>query len=1795
MSGLKGNEMRRTITTRASVRGFSLFALLLLAQSALAAFTITSTSSPVFFTHASAGPKCSYRSFDVTSTTAVSDAWARIENFTTYMSIGGGDDGKFHFGAFTAGQTKPAFFYVCSSLTGGTTAASQGFDIRIYDRDPSLASPVQLATANSSFTINDNVIEAAANKVTVIFSGPNPATLGGTMTMTVEGDTGTMGCKGTVADACSGSSAGGPMAFTPAAFTSWRADAFELIGSNITFSSSANAGSYNNTLYIASLATSADTHYVITYYFRAVTTTAVTTTLSPVGFISSGTQIKHTNISGGAYSTSGGNTGLLPIEPASNTLVLGRKLVSDATLPAQGGRVTYTLEFTNSGSASVTVDSIYDELPSGASYVSGSASWNGTNIADPVVSGSTRVWSGTFTIPANSVRNLIFQADLPTPGTYTNSATGRVGTTVIDTTLTVGDNAPATATTVVLQAPVVTKTFSPSGRVVNGSSQLTLTLSNPNSAYALSGVGVSDTYPAGLVNASPSGIATTCAGATPTTTSNGTNIGAYISNVTLAAGASCTVTINVTSSVEATYTNTTGVISSSNGGSGGTASASVTFTTLPTVSKAFGAATIPQNGSTTLTLSVTNNGLVGITGVGLTDLFPAGLVLASPTGLSPASPCGGTLDAWNGSSASALAAGAGGLRLSGGAIATPGGSCSFSVNVTSATAGSYANTASGASSSLGSTGPASNTATLLVLAPPTVAKSFSPTTIGKNQSSLLTLTLGNPNSVAITGAGFTDIYPLNLVNAATPGVVNTCGGSVTAVGGGGSLALAGATIPAGGGCSITATVTSAVIGSYLNTVAAGAVTTANTPANSSAASATLVVNATPTITKSFVIDPAAVTTQLLLTITNNHTAGISGLSFSDSFPAGMLVDTTPTLTNTCGGTVTGATTGSTALSLAGGSIATGGGSCAISVLVRVNAGGVFSNTASGVSLTAPFTGTGSASNTATLIAPIIIKSFSPNQVGPNDVTRMTVQITNPSPTTSLTGLAFVDNYPAGVNSTGVFMQNAVTPSVTSSCGGTVTATAGASSLTFSGGSLAAGAACSVSVNVRANPTGDDTYYNVTNKVRANEGIGTAGADSLYIVTRPTITKSFLVNPVTLSGSAQTELWITIENNYSGAVSGLSVTDTFPSLPAQMKYVNTVSNGCGGALTDPSGAALVANTSTGIKLSGGSLAASATCTIKVTISVPADGAYDNTTTGATATSPAAFATPGPVSNTATLVSNLSALTVAKSFSAAQVAVNGTVTLTITLTNPNTGTVRGINLTDTYPGTMVNAAAPTVTNTCGGSATASAGSNTLVLSAGQIAASSSCTVTVQVTASAPGALTNNTGAVTATNAVTASAATANVTFYSAPTLAKAFSASSYGIGQPGTMTLTLTNPAANPGTLSSLQVSDDLSLSGLAVAATGVTFTPAGCGTVTRSGGGALVAADTAIRFNVTSLAAGASCQAGIAVVNSQLGAQTNTTGTPGAQTPGGVPVTGSVASASFAVVQANLTKSWGSVSFSNGGNTTLVFTLSNGSGNPAQGDIAFSDSLPSSLRFITTPGVTWGSGCSGSSAVTTGTPDSIAFSNVAMAASTASCTVTVSSVTNRTNAVNSSCASSPAAFTNGSGNLTGLTHLDNGVTSQCLVITGQASLSLLKSVAAYSDPVNLLVNPKQIPGSVSLYTIRLTNSGPGVVDANTVVVTDPLPAQVDLYVGDLGAAGSGPVAFVDGAPASGLGWSFVALGNAGDSVDFSQDGANWTYTPAPDASGFDASVRYLRLKPTGAMAAATTSNPYVDFRFRVRLR
>src|SRR5262249_11494580 len=182
--------------------------------------------------------------------------------------------------------------------------------------------------------------------------------------------------------------------------------------------------------------------------------------------------------------------------------------------------------------------------------------------------------------------------------------------------------------------------------------------------------------------------------------------------------------------------------------------ATLTVVAPPTIAKSFAASTVALNGTVNLNFTITNpNTFTGgdLTGIAFTDTLPAGLTVATS---GPTATCGGTLTTTSPSTIAFSAA-----ALAHGASPT---TCTFSVPVTGATAGLKSNTTGPIPSNEGGPGNSSNTATITVVAPPSIAKSFSPTTIAVGATSSLSFTITNPNTTAagdLTGVAFTDTLP----------------------------------------------------------------------------------------------------------------------------------------------------------------------------------------------------------------------------------------------------------------------------------------------------------------------------------------------------------------------------------------------------------------------------------------------------------------------------------------------------------------------------------------------------------------------------------------------------------------------------------------------------------------------------------------------------------------------------------------------------------------------------------------------------------------------------------------------------------------------------------------------------------------------------------------------------------------------------------------------------------------------------------------------------------------------------
>ncbi|WP_221801725.1 prealbumin-like fold domain-containing protein [Oceanobacter mangrovi] len=142
------------------------------------------------------------------------------------------------------------------------------------------------------------------------------------------------------------------------------------------------------------------------------------------------------------------------------------------------------------------------------------------------------------------------------------------------------------------------------------------------------------------------------------------------------------------------------------------------------------------------------------------------------------------------------------------------------------------------------------------------------------------------------------------------------------------------------------------------------------------------------------------------------------------------------------------------------------------------------------------------------------------------------------------------------------------------------------------------------------------------------------------------------------------------------------------------------------------------------------------------------------------------------------------------------------------------------------------------------------------------------------------------------------------------------------------------------------------------------------------------------------------------------------------------------------------------------------------------------------------------------------------------------------------------------------------------------------LSVIKQAIAVEDPVNGTNNPKAIPGALVEYSIKVENSGLGQVDADSITITDAIPANLVMYVDGIEGT-SAAVIFEDDSISSGLSWSSGQLQYSADG------GSSWGYTPSADAKGLDANVTNIRINPTGVMNERNSSgNPGFEIRFWV---
>lgn len=355
--------------------------------------------------------------------------------------------------------------------------------------------------------------------------------------------------------------------------------------------------------------------------------------------------------------------------------------------------------------------------------------------------------------------------------------------------------------------------------------------------------------------------------------------------------------------------------------------------------------------------------------------------------------------------------------------------------------------------------------------------------------------------------------------------------------------------------------------------------------------------------------------------------------------------------------------------------------------------------------------------------------------------------------------------------------------------------------------------------------------------------------SLCTATNPaSLSLSKTVDQAYIASASGTLNYILSYSNTGGAsATGVSLADTLPSNVTCSQYTSTCSNwsnvpGSCSAWTSCSGGSLT------LSPGGGTLAAGASgnYAIQATVGSGASGTLTNSATlsGTGLTSATATA----ATSVGSIGGGTPALSLSKSSDKTLLSAGGTVTYTLTVVNTGTGAASSVVVTDALPvqSYYTYGACTTATGTC------SQASNTLTWNAGTLSVGSSATLTFTMIAGSTGlpagvTVISNTASAIATSVSSVNSNTVDVTLSGNPNLTLTKSASPSSSLNPGdTVTYTMTVTNNGSASASSVVVTDPI---------------PSGAsykGTITASAGsGSFDAINNQVIFSVGTLAAGAS--------------------------------------------------------------------------------------------------------------------------------------------------------------------------------------------------------------------------------------------------------------------------------------------------------------------------------------------------
>ncbi|WP_419226889.1 Ig-like domain-containing protein [Alteromonas sp. OM2203] len=697
-------------------------------------------------------------------------------------------------------------------------------------------------------------------------------------------------------------------------------------------------------------------------------------------------------------------------------------------------------------------------------------------------------------LPIGSTCEISVDVTSTTPGTHVNT-TG-------DLTSSGGSSGSASASLTVDSArPNLSIAVSPSSMSPGAVSRLTYIFDNTSNGSEMAALHLDAVLPSGVVISSQPNTTTSCtiiesngySGVVVTPGTRNIKLGYF----TVAAGASCTASVDITSSIISDYTLNSGVLFNATVQSFG----SFTFVQSPVSLGVQDTAQLSVESSllsistpnsvvpgvpTTLTFTLLNNNRdQDITNLSFTDDLNAALTGLSATNLPASDFCGA------GSSISGTSL----LSISNVSLAS-GESCSFAVNVlipSNASAGSYTNTSSIIAYDLDGSPTTSIAASnaINIYSAPLLNMQVVDDPVGLGDDVTLRYTVTNTDSAnALSDATFQ--HTLNTLVAGvtinTLPAANSCGTGSTFTGntdGSGNLnfVMNDGVLAAGGSCSIDVALTMPVSGALGDFV----LTTGNITGVvdgetlvGAAASDTLSVIGAPALTLSLSSGNALPGDTVTATFTLNYSANASAdateLGFSVDLDAALtgLIATNATQNDVCG---TGSSiSGSSVLTFAGGELSAGD-TCSFSVVLQIPnsaSGGTVSITTSAVAGTVSGVAVSNAavSNNILISGITATKVFVTNPVLPGSETVLRYTLSNSANAAAATAISFSDSL------TSVISSMSATSLPSSPCG-ISSNISGTTNLFFSGGELLPGASCSFDVPISV-PSGATTgVYNST--------------------------------------------------------------------------------------------------------------------------------------------------------------------------------------------------------------------------------------------------------------------------------------------------------------------------------------------------------------------------------------------------------------------------------------------------------------------------------------------------------------------------------------------------------------------------------------------------------------------------------------------------------------------------------------------------------------------------------------------